>query len=349
MKKEKDDLNWLNFIEEDIDSDNDIDFSSNESDLEIVNEESEEDEVETEDEDVDVTDTEEDFDEEDSYENEVETDEDSTFSPFVEELYNEGVLDFDENEEYDDDIEGFAKIVEYTVSKKVNDKLDSIPPTLREAIRIAEEGGDWLEIVEASAEVDYSHVDMDDEDNYSILIEEYLQDQELDSDEIEEMIQSYRDSNTLQKQAKMAQKYLIKRREQSILEATRKQEETIKARQKQAEEVQSNIKSKILSLEEIAGFEISKKEKQNLIDYIFKPVNRQGETQVQVDMKVDDTMSIKQAYLMMKKFDFSQVEKKAKTSTARDFKKILNKYSETSKKSSMPRKSQKDDLYIPED
>ena len=347
MKKEKDELNWLNFIEEDIDSDNDFDFSSNESDLEIVNEESEEEEEETEEDSVEVDETDEDI-EEDSYENEVETDEDSTFSPFVEELYNEGVLDFDENEEYNDDIEGFAKIVDYTVSKKVKDKLDSIPPTLREAIRIAEEGGDWLEIVDASSEVDYSHVDMDDEDNYSILIEEYLQDQELDSDEIDEMIQSYRESNTLQKQAKMAQKYLIRRREQSILEATNRQNEAIKAKQRQAEEVQNNIKSKILSLDEIAGFEISKKEKQNLIDYIFKPVNRQGETQVQVDMKVDDTMSIKQAYLMMKKFDFSQVEKKAKTNTTRDFKKILNKYSETSKKSSIPRKSQKDDLYIPD-
>lgn len=256
-------------------------------------------------------------------------DSEPSFTPFVSNLVEEGVLYFDEEKEYEDSPEGFKEIIRDTVTKEVEDWKSSLSERSLQLVEFIESGGDIENFVEKFSETSYAEIDLEDESNQKNLVEEYLYATGVDEDEIKEMLQEYEDSGVLEKQAKLAQKFLAKNQEQErqeFIERQRQEQERMEfERQAQMEELQNDIINS-----NFETFEIPKSEAKKFLQYLTEPVDKQGRTRYMLEDSYEDR--IKMAYMKYKKFDFSDVEKKAKTKATIEMKKNLSRFTDSNAK-----------------
>lgn len=178
---------------------------------------------------------------------------------------------YDLGEDLDDSVEGFVKAAEILSEQMVQERLDSFFSSNEEIKKFTEyvmQGGDASKYIKTiSPELDYSEVDITSESNQKMIVAAHLKEQGFEKDEIEEYIKTYEDSNTLEKQAKLGQKYLsnqqAKAKENLLAEQKKIQEENkIKAEQawKQIETT--------LDKDTIAGLPIPKKEKDKFKEFL---------------------------------------------------------------------------------
>jgi len=178
---------------------------------------------------------------------------------------------YDLGEDVDDSVEGFVKAAEIISEQMVQERLDNFFSSNEEIKKFTDyviSGGDPAKYIKTiSPEVDYSEVDITSESNQKMIITAQLKDQGFEKEEIEEYIKTYEDSNTLEKQAKLGQKYLSnqqKKAKESLLAEQKKIQEENKAKAAQAwQQVEST-----LDKETIAGLPIPKKEKDKFKEFL---------------------------------------------------------------------------------
>ena len=143
--------------------------------------------------------------------------------------------------------------------------------------------------------IDPDILDTTSDSDLKIAIKEKLLLQGYKDDRIKKMISRYEDSDILQDEGEDAVEFLkdYKNTEKErLLENTRKQAEQVKNQQ---QKFYSSVESNIKSLEDIRGIKISGRDKQDLLDYIFKP-DSTGVTKYQRDYMSDVKNLIESAY-----------------------------------------------------
>ena len=116
--------------------------------------------------------------------------------------------------------------------------------------------------------------------------------------------------------AKKANRALAKLKQLQVKERAKllaDQEKASEEKEKEYNNFLTSLKDDIETREEIAGFPISKKVKKDFYDYITKVDRKTGKTRLVSYSEADEDSQIKMAWLYYNKFDFSQVEKKART------------------------------------
>lgn len=193
-------------------------------------------------------------------------------------------------------------------------------------------GGDIREYIQTSAgEVDLDTVDLSDDKNQKAVISELLKEQGYSESRIKRSIERYEDAGVLEDEAEDAKELLAeireKKSEKLLKEKQKAQEEAQKQQQKYIETVQDSVNS----LESVRGIPISKEEKKQLMDYIFKPT-ADGRTKYQKDYLSDSKNLIESAYFTMKGDAFVQkVQRKANSDAAKNLKKKLSDKSKRTK------------------
>ena len=91
------------------------------------------------------------------------------------------------------------------------------------------------------------------------------------------------------------------------------QEEADNVKKEEHSNFLTSLKEDINTREEIAGFPVAKKNRKDFYDYITKVDRKTGKTRLVSDSEADKDSQIKMAWLYYNKFDFSKVEKKART------------------------------------
>lgn len=274
--------------------------------------ESEEDESEEEEEEEDSEDSEE--------------DEPSPFTNFAKFLDENGIADFDE-EDFEDSEEGLLKMVDKTVKKGVDAYKDSIPESAKKFLDYLEAGGDPKNYIEESKNLpNYEGLNEDmlgKESVQKALVADWMKMQGYEDDEIQETLKDYEESGLLEKQSKRVHSKLVKKQkeyEESLIENQKKEkEEAIRKH----EEYVENVRKTIEEAEDIAGIPISKKAKKEFSDYVTK-VDKEGKTKLHQDIEADPDAQLKMAWFMYNKFDFSKIEKKAKTKVSSKLRESLS-------------------------
>ena len=100
--------------------------------------------------------------------------------------------------------------------------------------------------------------------------------------------------------------------------------------QERAEAIEQNrqLEQKILKKDKIAGVELSPKERQELADYILKPVNEGKQTQMMLDEVEDSDAALLYAYIKKNKVSLAKLQTKAETKATLKFKKSIDKHSD---------------------
>ena len=249
-------------------------------------------------------------------------------------LKEEGIVDFNE-EEFEDSEEGFQKIIQNEIKKGIEKYKTDLDPLAQEFIEYVDKGGDPQKFVKATSDVDFSKIDVKmiegKENLQKQLVAELMRREGFNQDEILSDVQDFVDGGLIGKRANRALKKL-KEMQLSQRKTLMKEQETA-ATNKEAEykTFLSSLKEDIDNREEIAGFNIGKKRK-DFYNYITKPDRKTGKTRLVMDSEADQDSQLKMAWLYYNKFDFSKIEKKARTKATSSLKANLERASNISTK-----------------
>lgn len=275
-------------------------------------------------------------------------DEEATiFKTLATEFSDKGLL-AELGEDFEDSEDGFAALLDKTVEDKVEAYKESLPKVAKDFIDFVKAGGDPQQFVQSQTNIDYSRIDPDrlveneaaqKEIVYNLLVKEGY-----DADEISEEIADYEDGGLLANKAKRALRKMqsYQQKEQADMLERQKQEAT--AAQERQAKMMEDLKKDIKSREEIAGFGFkNERQKDEFYDYITKVDRKTGKTQLQLANEADPDAQLKMAWLYFNNFNFSKVEKKAKTKATSELKSKLERATDATSRLKSKRKTSSPD------
>lgn len=337
-------------------------------------EETEDTKEEEEDKEEEDDDSEEDEEEDDSDDKEEDSDEDSKdsdsdddnaktgqYGRFMESLVENEVLSVvDEEKEYDDSPEGVRELIEDNIKQGVQNGLstykESLPEKARELLEFYDKYGEHADIsqfIEEAAEVDFAEVDHTIAENQALLVEDYLISQGYEKEEIKATLEEYSAAGSLTRHAKRAKEKLAAMQQEERQAREEARETQMKKMEEQRLKQVEAFKNTVSTAETISGFPISKKERSQLIDYVTKPVDSQGNTQLQLDSQNSDDSELLYAFLKMKGLTYDKIMKGASSKSTLKLKKDLNRFTDKNvkRKSGKQQREESDDdgkLIIPD-
>jgi len=250
-------------------------------------------------------------------------------------LKEEGVIDFND-EEFEDTEDGIKSLIENEIKKGVSKYKEDLPPLAQEFIEYIDKGGNPQNFVKATSDVDFSRIDkkmIDGKENLQKqLVAELMRREGFSQEEILSDIQDFVDGGLIKKRADRALTKLKTMQTNERKDLLKKQEETAQAKEAEYSNFLTSLKDDIATREEIAGFPVSKKAKKDFYEYITKPDRKTGKTRLVMDSEADQDSQLKMAWLYYNKFDFSKVEKKARTKATSSLKASLERASGVSAK-----------------
>lgn len=258
--------------------------------------------------------------------------EDNGFKSAITHLSDKGILDISA-EDIEDSEEGLEKAVDKTVStrfeKLLKDKLGDEGLAL---LSFVEAGGDPKQFISAyyndETWADYS---IDSEASQKIALRESLRLSGESPETIEDMVQEFTDNGTLEKYSKSAlnklQKLEISQKEELL---DRQQKAAIEAK-KQEKQRFDDFKADLYAKEDIKGFKVTPKVKDNLWSFMTVSDKKTGLTGYQKALEDNKDASLMFAYLAMNNFDVTKLEKQVMTKVAGKLGGLLKNYKTSSR------------------
>ena len=179
--------------------------------------------------------------------------------------------------------------------------------------------------IEGKGTLKYADMDTADEEHAEHMLTRWYEATGLDEDEIRDKIDELRDLGLTSREAKLAQKFLVRSEkvaEEQAREAAKQEE--IAAKQRTIEYIE-DIKKAIDTTDEVLGIKPTAKQKERFKDYLFK-TDRNGKTQAMKDSE-DEGKRLKYAWMQYLDFDAKAFETAAKTKVVNEIDKKIKRFS----------------------
>lgn len=249
--------------------------------------------------------------------------EESSLKVFASWLGEKGLVDYDE-ESFEDSEEGLKKLMSSTVEREVEKYKQSLPEDIHKLVEFVEAGGDPKQFMDIYYnQSSWADFKLEDDSDHKIVLTEYLKSKDNSEEEIKEILDVYEVSGILEKHAKAALSKL-QSAEKSYQEQLVEQQKKYDAQQKElAKKQYEEFKERLYSKDEIQGFKLTPKMKDNLWDFIMKP-GKDGKTGLQKHNETNENAQFMYAYLAMNDWDLSKLETKVKNKVSSE---LANKLS----------------------
>ncbi len=251
---------------------------------------------------------------------------------FTKDLFDKGVLDFDDtDEDFDKTPDGLAKLVDKTTQNRITKWADTLDSDFKKLLNYTQNGGktqDFLNVYYGNQSWETFKPESEETQKAAVIASLRLAGET--EEDIIDMVTEFTDNGTLEKRAKSA---LVKLQKHEAFEKENilKVQEAEKAKKlKEDKEYWDNFNKDLMSKEDIKGFKVSKKEKDSLWDFM-STTNKSGKTPYQEALENDKDAALLFAYFTMKKFDINKLEKQVETKVSGKFGDMLSNYSKTSK------------------
>lgn len=241
-------------------------------------------------------------------------------------LSEEGVIDFEDSDDLEDNQEVLIDSVRSTIAKEIQAYKESLSDKGKGIIEYLEQGGSIDEYLnKAQKPFDFSKIDLESEKDQEIVTRENLRLQGYEQSEIDETIQDYKDSLILDKQAKLSDKQVKKFYEKQQEAVLQNQQIEEAQRVEQYRTYISTINNSIDTSESIAGLNVDSKDKIAFKQYLLGR-DKEGLTSYERDLQEDPVKTqLELAYLKFKKYDFSKAAKQGETKATQRIKDIFKK------------------------
>lgn len=222
-------------------------------------------------------------DSEESEEEEVEEDSDdeevNPIKVFATELAEKNLLNLPEDWDGDEDalFEAYENTIEERALQVVKQAYKVDDPKVDGVLKFLKNGGNIDEYIATYEQTNWVDVNIEDEDNATALVQNYLINVKgLDEEESEELVNGYKEKGKLFNQASKIQSELQSFRETQQQKLIESQEEYMKLQREQYFNTVSKIKE-VIHKGKSNNVVIAKSEKSNFEDFIFTPMEIKNE------------------------------------------------------------------------
>ena len=261
---------------------------------------------------------------EDSYEEESGeeiSDEDKTpYQILMEDLVEKGVLFADEDKEYDVSEDGIQELLEDTVNARLG-SLFQENEELAMLYDVVQNGGSIQDVMQIYGEVNYSELDMSDEGTQEQVVIDYYTAKGLSEDRISRLIEGSKDDGSFGNEVQEAYSALVNSQRAQMQEYLSSLEEKKIEEQEYAREQMVTLRQTINSIEEIQGFKMDKRTRDDFFSYMTQPT-KNGMTRLQEDAQ-DYEKQLVMAFMYYTNFNSEDLQKRATTNVSEKLSKAL--------------------------
>jgi hypothetical protein len=261
-------------------------------------------------------------------------------------LIEEGSLFLPEDYEYEPTTEGLKKAFEDSEAFRNESAF-------REAINflISKEGMDFVKIRQLQTEIESIDVDNDElSDNAKVeLIKKFYSDKGFEDEDLEEKIEEIIDEEKIDKEFKIAAKYLKRQKEKELEVEANRPVEKVQEQKNTVEQTKRYIKQTLNEVSSIDGYTISPKNKDKIFDAIYKPVrDQEGNITTEFSYRLGLVLSNPEKLLVLadilvnmddKGYNFKNLEEKLETKVTKTFKKNIKELSKSDSKTKVTGKN----------
>lgn len=261
--------------------------------------------------------------------------EDNAVATFFEALSDKMGWELDEDEEIpqtpEELVEYFQEVIEEnSVPQYASEEVEALD-------KFVKNGGNLKDYFQIDGELDLENFEIEDNEvNQKLVIKEFLKEKGFSSKQIDKKLTKYEDAGLLEDEATDALEALRDIREQKKQQLLEEQEKSASELKKRQQEYFNSVVTEIKGMDNIRGIKIPQKDKQALLEYIFKPT-ADGKTQYQKDYSKSVKNLLESAYFTMKG-DTLLKAAKSEGSTA-----AINKFKNSLSKTGVSRKTRRQD------
>lgn len=261
--------------------------------------------------------------------------EDNAVATFFEALSDKMGWELDEDEEIPQTPE---ELVEYF--KDVIEE-NSVPQYASEEVEaldnFVKNGGNLRDYFQIDGDLDLEEINIEDSEvNQKLVIKEFLKEKGFNAKQIEKKLTKYEEAGLLEDEATDALEALRDIKEQKKQELLEAQEKRAKELKKHQQEQFNTVVSELKGMDNIRGIKIPQKDKQALLEYIFKPT-ADGKTQYQKDYSKSVKNLLESAYFTMKGDTLLKAAKSEGSNAA------INKFKNSLNRTGVSRKTKRQD------
>jgi hypothetical protein len=289
-----------------------------EEELENVKPTPEETDVEEE----NLEDTEDSYEEskEQDYEEEINEEDKTPYQILMEDLVEKGVLFADEDKEYDVSEDGIQELLEDTVNARLAAAFQE-NEELAMLYDVVQNGGSIQDVMQIYGEVNYSELDMSDAGTQEQVVIDYYTAKGLSEDRIARLIESSKDDGTFGNEVEEAHSALVNSQRAQMQEYLNSLEQRKIEEEEYAREQMVTLRQTINSIEEIQGFKMDKRTRDDFFNYMTQPT-KSGLTRLQEDSQ-DYEKQLVMAFMYYTNFNSEDLQKRATTNVADKLSKAL--------------------------
>ena len=261
--------------------------------------------------------------------------ESNAVTSFFEALSDKMGWELDEDEEIPQTPE---ELVEYF--KDVIEE-NSVPQYASEEVEaldnFVKNGGKLRDYFQIDGDLDLEEINIEDSEvNQKLVIKEFLKEKGFNAKQIEKKLTKYEEAGLLEDEATDALEALRDIKEQKKQELLEAQEKRAKELKKRQQEQFNTVVSELKGMDNIRGIKIPQKDKQALLEYIFKPT-ADGKTQYQKDYSKSVKNLLESAYFTMKGDTLLKAAKSEGSNAA------INKFKNSLNRTGVSRKTKRQD------
>jgi hypothetical protein len=258
----------------------------------------------------------EDSDEEVDYEDEDKT----AYQILMEDLVEKGVLFADEDKEYDIDEDGIEELLEDTVNARVG-SLFQENEDLAMLYDVVQNGGSIQDVMQIYGEVNYSELDMSDAGTQEQVVIDYYTAKGISEDRIARLIEGSKDDGSFGNEVQEAYSALVNSQKAQMQEYLNNLEQNKIDEQEAAREQMVTLRQTINSIEEIQGFKMDKRTRDDFFNYMTQP-SKNGMTRLQEDAQDYDKQLV-MAFMYYTNFNSEDLQRRATTNVSDKLSKAL--------------------------
>lgn len=276
-----------------------------------------------------TTESKEELDDIESSESSEEKVEETTEEPEDDSVVSEIIskLGYDVEGDFEDSTEGIIELTKNVSEKMAEETLENIftqHPSIKQHLDFVMAGGDPNAFTSIQKETSFSNVEIDEKntDLQKNVLKSYFEARGDEGSFINDMIETYEDKGQLFEKANQAKGALVKAQEAKKARLLEGQKAEAQARARQAEETWNTVRDTVTKADELSGIPISQRERSKFIDFISKPINKNGQTaRDEAASKLNLEEQLAMDFFLFKGKDFKKLMNvKAKTAASKSLK-----------------------------
>jgi hypothetical protein len=235
--------------------------------------------------------------------------------------------------DYADTVEGLTQMTQDVAQTMAEDQLDNLFeqfPEIQQHLEFVLNGGDSAQFYNQGSRLNtVANVNLTENNvnaQQAVLVE-YFRVKGHDDSFIAELLEDYASTDKLYDKSVKAKEALLKYEQGQRAQQMEAQKQASAQQRQEAQNFWSNVSETIEESREFSGIVVQQKDKKKFFDYISQPVDKQGNTQRDLDhegAEMDVRLAID--YLMFKGFKLEDMIKaKAKTETAKTLRKQIKR------------------------